>query len=148
METTGTAQSANIGKSVVIKGEISGTEDLFLDGKMEGSIQLEGHRLTIGPNGEVRANITAGAVIVAGKLHGNIRAADRAELKKTAVVTGDLATRRVVIEDGAYLKGSLEITREAPKVVATDAQDQGKSSGAGSGSPAPPAAAQGVTKTA
>jgi cytoskeletal protein CcmA (bactofilin family) len=106
---------AHIGKSVIVKGELSGSEDLYLDGEVEGSIELRGHNLIIGPNGRVRANIHARDVIVQGKLDGNIQASERVELKKSAIVIGDVFTQRIVIEDGAYFKGGIDIQREPAK---------------------------------
>ncbi|HZH49785.1 MAG TPA: polymer-forming cytoskeletal protein, partial [Nitrospira sp.] len=85
---------ANIGKSVVIKGELSGSEDLYLDGQVEGSIEMAGNRLTIGPNGKVKANVTARSAVVQGRLEGNVRASDRVDLKQSAIVLGDIATQR------------------------------------------------------
>ncbi|MGH9643333.1 MAG: bactofilin family protein, partial [Terriglobales bacterium] len=105
---------AHIGKSVVIKGELSGSEDLYLDGEVEGTIELRGNSLTIGPNGRIRANTQAKDIVVHGKVNGNMKA-DRIELKKSALVTGDLATQRVVIEDGAFFKGGIDIQREPAK---------------------------------
>ena len=104
-----------IGKSVVIKGELSCGEDLYIDGQVEGTIDPKGNRLTIGPNGRVKANVTACAVVVQGKLEGNIQASDRVDLKQSAVVTGDIATQRISIDEGAYFKGSVNIQKEAPK---------------------------------
>lgn len=118
METPKTAEFAHIGKSVVIKGELSGSEDLYVDGQVEGSIELSGNRLIIGPHGQVRANVNAKGVIVQGKLEGNIRASERAELTKSAVVVGDIATQRVAIEEGAYFKGKVDIQRETAKADA------------------------------
>ena len=106
---------AHIGKSVVIKGELSGSEDLYLDGEVEGSIELRDHSLTIGPNGHVRANINAKEVIVQGKVEGNITGTDRVELRKSAVQVGDIATQRIVIEDGAYFKGGIDIRKDKDK---------------------------------
>ncbi len=80
---------------------------------MEGIIDPKGNRLTIGPNGRVKANVTACAVVVHGKLEGNIQATDRGDLKQSAVVTGDIATQRIAIDEGAYFKGSLNILKEA-----------------------------------
>lgn len=110
------AEVAHIGKSVVVKGELSGSEDLYLDGEVEGSIELRGHSLTVGPNGRVRANIQARDVTVHGKVDGNVRGTDRVELKRSAVVAGDIMTQRVVIEDGAFFKGGIDIQREGAKV--------------------------------
>jgi cytoskeletal protein CcmA (bactofilin family) len=103
-----------IGQSVVIKGELSCGEDLYIDGQVEGTIDPKGNRLTIGPNGRVKANVIACAVVVQGKLEGNIQASDRVDLKQSAVVMGDIATHRISIDDGAYFKGSLNIQKEAP----------------------------------
>jgi cytoskeletal protein CcmA (bactofilin family) len=102
---------AHIGKSVVVKGELSGSEDLYLDGEVEGSIELRGNSLTVGPNGRVRANVHAKDVVVHGKVDGNIRGTERVELKKSAVLNGDIATQRIVIEDGAYFKGAIDIQK-------------------------------------
>jgi cytoskeletal protein CcmA (bactofilin family) len=103
---------ASIGKSVSIKGELSGSEDVYVDGQLEGKIDLGGNSLTVGPNGHVHANIVAKTVTVAGTLDGNIQASERTELRKTAVVNGDVQTRRIAIEEGAYFKGRLEILAE------------------------------------
>ena len=103
---------AHIGKSVVIKGELSGSEDLYLDGEVEGSIELHDHNLTIGPNGRVRANINAKAVVVQGKVDGSISGSERVELRKSGVLVGDIVTERIVIEDGAYFKGGIDIRKD------------------------------------
>lgn len=100
---------AHIGKSVVLKGEISGSEDLYLDGQVEGSVELRNHSLTIGPNGHVKANINAKEVVIQGKVDGNVAASERVELRKSAVLVGDIVTQRIVIEDGAYFKGGIDI---------------------------------------
>ncbi|MBI4458699.1 MAG: polymer-forming cytoskeletal protein [Acidobacteria bacterium] len=108
---------AHIGKSVLIKGELSGSEDLYVDGQVEGSIELREHNLTVGPNGRVQANVNAKEVVVNGTLKGNVRAVDRVEIRKSGSLVGDLVAARVVIEDGAYFKGSIDIQKgsEAPK---------------------------------
>jgi cytoskeletal protein CcmA (bactofilin family) len=103
-----------IGKSIVIKGELSCSEDLYIDGQVEGTINPKGSRLTVGPTGRVKANVTACAVVVQGKLEGNIQASDRVDLKQSAVVMGDIATQRISIAEGAYFKGSLNIQNEVP----------------------------------
>jgi cytoskeletal protein CcmA (bactofilin family) len=112
MDVPKSGEFAHIGKSVVIKGELSGSEDLYLDGQVEGSILLKGNNLTIGPNGQVKANVDAKGLTVQGKLEGNCQASDRIDLRKSAVVTGDITTKRISIEEGAYLKGKVEITRD------------------------------------
>ena len=105
---------ATIGKSVIVKGELSGSEDLYVDGEVEGSITLNGQSLTIGPNGRVRANIEARNLIVHGHVDGNVRASDRVDLRKSASLTGDIWTARVSIEDGAYFKGTIDIQKTEP----------------------------------
>ncbi|MDP9161378.1 MAG: polymer-forming cytoskeletal protein [Acidobacteriota bacterium] len=105
---------ARVGRSVVIKGDLSGSEDLVVDGKVEGSIELPGNSLTIGPNGQVSANVNAKTVVVHGKIDGNIRSSDRTELRKSAVAAGDIFTQRISIEDGAYFRGRVEIQKAAP----------------------------------
>jgi cytoskeletal protein CcmA (bactofilin family) len=111
---------ATIGKSVVVKGELSGSEDLIVDGEVEGSITLRGQSLTIGPNGRVRANIEARNVIVHGRVDGDIHASERVELRKSASLSGDITTARISIEDGAFFKGGIDIqkTEPAPKIEA------------------------------
>src|SRR5215475_11045811 len=113
MSTAASGDFAHIGKSVNIKGEVSGSEDIYVDGQVEGSIQLGGNSLTVGPNGRVRANVTAKNVTVGGALDGNIQASERTELRKSAVVNGDVQTKRIAIEEGAYFKGKLEILAES-----------------------------------
>ena len=120
METPKAADTASgemtlIGKSIVIKGELSCGEDLYIDGQVEGTIDPKGNRLTIGPNGRVKANVTARVVVVQGKLEGNIQASDRVDLKQSAVVMGDIATQRISIDEGVYFKGSVNIQKERPK---------------------------------
>ena len=117
MEVPKTGEFAHIGKSVFIKGELSGSEDLYLDGQVEGSIALKNHSLTVGPNGQVKASVEAKGIVVQGKLEGNVQASDRVELRKSAVVTGDIATQRISIEEGAYLKGKVDIQGKADKAA-------------------------------
>src|ERR1700688_2010177 len=109
------ADLAQIGKSVIIKGELSGSEDLYVDGQVEGTIALKGNSLTVGPNGQVKASVDAKGVVVQGKLDGNIQASDRVDLRKSAIVTGDISAQRISIEEGAYLKGKVEIHRSDAK---------------------------------
>jgi cytoskeletal protein CcmA (bactofilin family) len=111
------ANLAQIGKSVVIKGELSGSEDLYVDGHVEGSISLKNFSLTVGPNGQIKAAVEAKAVVVQGKLEGNLLASDRVELRKSAIVTGDIATQRISIEEGAYLRGKVDIQGKADKAA-------------------------------
>lgn len=109
------AEIAHIGKSVLIKGELSGSEDLYFDGEVEGSIDLGGQSLTIGPNGRIRAQVRAKEIVVHGKVDGNLSGTEKVELKRSAVMVGDVVTKRVVVEDGAFFKGKIEIQREAAK---------------------------------
>jgi len=111
--------AAIIGKSVVLKGQIYGREDLTIDGEVEGTVELQEHRLTIGPNGKVVATIKAREIVVLGTVHGNVEAREKIDIRKEAKVVGDIRTARIVIEDGAYFKGSIDIARaEAPKPAA------------------------------
>ncbi len=126
MEPSRTAENfrsdvAHIGKSVLVKGELSGSEDLYLDGEVEGSIDLADHNLTIGPHGRVRANVKARDVIVHGKVDGNIHGTERVELKRSAVLVGDISTQRIVIEDGAFFKGAIDIKKDAKPAAKADA---------------------------
>jgi len=112
---TARGETTLIGTSIVIKGELSCGEDLYVDDQVEGLIDPKGNRLTVGPNGRVKANVNASAVVVQGKLEGNIRASDRVDLKQSAVVTGDIAAQRISIDEGEYFKGRVNIKREALK---------------------------------
>jgi cytoskeletal protein CcmA (bactofilin family) len=111
------ANLAQIGKSVVIKGELSGSEDLYVDGQVEGTIALKNYSLTVGPNGQIKASIEAKGIVVQGKLEGNVHASDRVDLRKSAVVAGDIVTQRISIEEGAYLKGKVDIQGKAEKAA-------------------------------
>ncbi len=111
------ADLAQIGKSVVIKGELSGSEDLYVDGQVEGSISLKNNSLTVGPHGQVKASVEAKGIVVQGKLEGNVTASDRVELRKSAIVSGDITTQRISIEEGAYLKGKVDIQGKADKAA-------------------------------
>jgi cytoskeletal protein CcmA (bactofilin family) len=106
--------TAFLGATLTIKGEITSEEDLQIDGKVWGPISLQGRRLTVGRTAELNSNVTAGEVIVHGKLTGNISARDRVEIKKDGSVIGDITTTRVSIEDGADFKGRMEIDRAKP----------------------------------
>jgi len=108
---------AQIGKSVVIKGELSGSEDLYVDGQVEGSISLKNFSLTVGPNGQVKASVEAKMLVVQGKLEGNVVVSDRVELRKSAIITGDITTQRISIEEGAYLRGKVDIQGKADKAA-------------------------------
>lgn len=109
--TTSGGATARLGASLHIKGEITGNEDLQIDGSVEGLVQLEDRKLTVGASARVTADIIAREVIVYGNVKGNLRARDRIEIKKDGSVVGDLTTARIMIEDGAYFKGSIEIDK-------------------------------------
>jgi cytoskeletal protein CcmA (bactofilin family) len=95
----------------VIKGDISGSESLFIDGKVEGTINLPGNRVTIGRNGQVAANITSREIVVLGKVRGNITAQDRVDIRSEGALTGDVTAARISIEDGAFFKGGIDIRK-------------------------------------
>jgi cytoskeletal protein CcmA (bactofilin family) len=138
---------AIIGKSVMIKGQIFSREDLTIDGEIDGSVELHEHRLTVGPNGKLQAGVKAREVVVLGTIHGNVEASDKIDIRKDAKLVGDIKTARIVIEDGAYFKGSIDIARpEASKPPAPPAQSKAASAAtpsAHASSPAPAAATAG-----
>lgn len=105
------AEQATIGKSLVIKGEVTGSESLYIDGRVEGSINLAGNRVTVGRNGVVAANITAREIVVQGKVRGNMTASDRVDIRNEGSLTGDVVAQRISIEDGAYFKGGIDIRK-------------------------------------
>jgi cytoskeletal protein CcmA (bactofilin family) len=110
-----TGDQATIGKGLVIKGEISGSESLFIDGKVEGTINLPGNRVTVGRNGQVAANIVAREIVVLGKIRGNVVATDRVDIRSEGALTGDVAAARISIEDGAFFKGGIDIRKPEGK---------------------------------
>jgi len=105
------ADQATIGKSLVVKGEVTGSESLYIDGKVEGAINLPGNRVTIGRNGQVSANITAREIVVLGKVRGNMTASDRVDIRSEGSLTGDVTAQRISIEDGAFFKGGIDIRK-------------------------------------
>lgn len=109
--STASSGTARLGGSLHVKGEITGNEDLHIDGSVEGLVQLEDRKLTVGASAKVTADIIAREVVVYGNVKGNLRARDRIEIKKDGSVVGDLTTARIMIEDGAYFKGSIEIDK-------------------------------------
>lgn len=108
-------EQATIGKSLVIKGEVSGSESLYIDGRVEGSINLPGNRVTIGRNGVVAANVVAREIVVIGKLKGNLNASDRVDIRNEGSLTGDVVAQRISIEDGAFFKGGIDIRKPGQK---------------------------------
>jgi cytoskeletal protein CcmA (bactofilin family) len=119
-------EQATIGRTLVIKGEISGAEALYIDGRIEGKISLPDNRVTIGRNGSVQANITAREVVVMGKVSGNIDCSDRVDIRSEGSVTGDVSTVRISVEDGAVLKGGIQV-RSGEHKQQNQAQSQPKS---------------------
>jgi len=111
MPTPATGEQATIGKSLVIKGEVSGSESLYIDGKVEGSISLPGNRVTVGRNGQVAASISAREIVVLGKVRGNVSASDRVDIRSEGSLTGDVTAQRISIEDGAFFKGGIDIKK-------------------------------------
>jgi cytoskeletal protein CcmA (bactofilin family) len=104
-------EQATIGKSLVVKGELSGSESLYVDGKVEGAINLPGNRVTVGRNGQVAANIMAREIVVLGKVRGNCQASDRVDIRSEGSLTGDVVAARISIEDGAFFKGGIDIRK-------------------------------------
>jgi cytoskeletal protein CcmA (bactofilin family) len=101
----------DLGTSVIIKGELSGSEDLTLCGQMEGSVRLPDHTLTIGPSADIKAEIFAKAVVILGAVTGPVTAAEKVDIRATGSVTGDIASPRLAIADGAHLCGKVEMNR-------------------------------------
>jgi cytoskeletal protein CcmA (bactofilin family) len=116
-----TRGSASIGKAVKINGQIFSKEDLYVDGDVEGTIELAENKLTIGPSGRVQAGIKAREVVVLGAIQGNVEAMDRLDIRKDAKLVGDIKTARIIIEDGAYFKGSIDIVKQDAKKSAPPA---------------------------
>ena len=114
---------ATIGKGLMVKGEITGSESLFIDGKVEGAINLPGNRVTVGRNGQVAASISAREIVVLGKIRGNVTASDRVDIRSEGALTGDVSAARISIEDGAFFKGGIDIRKpEAKAAAGTTAQ--------------------------
>jgi cytoskeletal protein CcmA (bactofilin family) len=115
----------NIGKSVVIKGELNGSEDLTIEGHVEGTIQLKDNVLTIGPNGKIKAQIFAKSVIVLGEVTGNVTASDKVDIRDNGSVDGDLIAPRVAIAEGAHFRGSVDMQRKAGQNVSASQPAKG-----------------------
>ncbi len=121
-------EQATIGRSLVIKGEVIGSESLYIDGRIEGKISLPDNRVTIGRNGTVQANINAREVVVMGKVTGNIECTDRVDIRSECVVTGDVSTMRISVEDGAVLKGGIEVRSGEQKQNKSQSKENSKTS--------------------
>jgi cytoskeletal protein CcmA (bactofilin family) len=116
----------NIGKSVVIKGELSGSEDLTIEGHVEGRIDLKGNVLTIGPNGKIKAEVFAKAVVVLGEVTGNVTASEKVDIRDNGSVDGDIASPRVAIAEGAHFRGSVDMQRAGAAKPQQNQQNQQK----------------------
>jgi len=116
----GAASQARIGKSLVIKGEITGSESVYIDGKVEGAINLPANRVTVGPEGEVSANVLAREVVVQGKVNGNVTVSDRVEVRSEGTLIGDVVAERINVADGAFFKGKIDIRRPGQRTEATN----------------------------
>src|ERR1700688_1479129 len=119
-------EQATIGRTLVIKGEVSGSEALYIDGRIEGKISLPDNRVTIGRNGSVQANITAREVVVMGKVSGNIECSDRVDIRSEGSVHGDISTARISVEDGAGLKGGIQVRSEGKQKESQKSADAPK----------------------
>ena len=144
--STTTSDQATIGKSLVIKGEVTGSESLYIDGRVEGSINLSGNRVTIGRNGVVAANISAREIVVLGKVRGNLTASDRVDIRSDGSLTGDVVAARISIEDGAFFKGGIDIrkagTAGAGAGAKTDSKPEEAAKSVSSTAPEPSLAAR------
>jgi cytoskeletal protein CcmA (bactofilin family) len=117
-QSAASGEQATIGKGLTIKGEINGSESLYIDGKVEGSVNLPGNRVTVGRNGQVAASITAREIVVLGKVRGNVTATDRVDIRAEGSLSGDVAAARISIEDGAFFKGGIDIRKPEGKAAA------------------------------
>jgi cytoskeletal protein CcmA (bactofilin family) len=129
----------NIGKSVVIKGELNGSEDLTIEGHVEGKIELKDHVLTIGPNGKIKAQVLAKSVIVLGEVNGNVTATEKVDIRDGGSVDGDIIAPRVAIAEGAHFRGTVDMQRKNAPVQA-QAQPAAKPAAAATSAPQPAAA--------
>ena len=119
---TSPIEQATIGRTVVIKGEVSGNESLYIDGRVEGSVTFKDHRVTVGRNGVVQANISAREVVIMGKVTGNVECSDRVDIRSEGTLNGDVVSARISVEDGAMLRGSVQLNpteqkQESPKAM-------------------------------
>src|SRR6201987_5618280 len=122
--TTTTADQATVGKSLVIKGEVTGSESLYIDGRVEGSINLSGNRVTVARNGVVAANINAREIVVLGKVRGNVTASDCVAIRSDGSLTGDVVAARISIEDGAFFKGGIDIRKGGQQSAKANGEDK------------------------
>jgi len=130
---TSPIEQATIGRTLVIKGEVSGSESLYIDGKIEGTLTFKDHRVTVGRNGVVQANISAREVVIMGKVTGNVECSDRVDIRSEGSLTGDVVSSRISVEDGAMLRGSVQLTPGAEKKDSSSKHEAPKTFGAAAG---------------
>jgi len=134
LDTTAEQETGWLGSSLQVKGEITGTEDLLIDGEVEGRIHLDERKLTVGAAAKVTADVDAGDVVVYGYLKGNVRAKGRVEIKKDGAIIGNLTTAQIMIEDGAGFKGTIEIDRSVAVAEQAEKNVASRAAAAGAGS--------------
>ena len=139
----GLERAVNIGKSVVIKGELNGSEDLTIEGQVEGKIELRQNVLTIGSNGKIKAQVFAKSVIILGEVTGNVTATDKVDIRDNGSVDGDIAAPRVAIAEGAHFRGSIDMQRGTAKTAAADTKAEQKAPGGAASTAQPTPAAAG-----
>ena len=137
----------NIGKSVVIKGELSGSEDLTIEGQVEGKIELRQNVLTIGPNGKIKAQVAAKSVVVQGEVMGNITASEKVDIRDSGSVDGDISAPKIAIAEGAHFKGSIDMQRGGGAAVAKAPEPKAEPRQAPPTAPVPPTSTGGAAGT-
>ena len=128
---TSPIEQATIGRTVVIKGEVSGNESLYIDGRVEGSVTFKDHRVTVGRNGVVQANISAREVVIMGKVTGNVECSDRVDIRSEGTLNGDVVSARISVEDGAMLRGSVQLNPSEQKQDKSHDMPKALAAGAG-----------------
>ena len=126
VKSTSPMDQANIGRSLVIKGDVTGAESLFIDGRVEGTIHFPENRVTIGRNGNVTASIVAKEVVIMGKVQGNVECSDRLDIRNEGLLSGDVITHRISVEEGAILKGGVEVRHSEKKEQPAQNQQHGQ----------------------
>ncbi|HEV8337775.1 MAG TPA: polymer-forming cytoskeletal protein [Candidatus Polarisedimenticolia bacterium] len=122
LPSSSSSRLVNIGQTIFIKGELTGTEDLTIEGRVEGKIELKDHNLTIGPNGKIKADVYAKSIVITGEVLGNAFASERVEITNSGVLKGDITSPRIVIADGAQFKGSVDMDKGAANRESRPAQ--------------------------
>lgn len=135
----------NIGPSIFIKGELSGDEDLTIEGRVEGKIELKSHNLTIGPKGKINAQVYANAVTIKGEVNGNVFAKERVEIAESGRLNGDITSPRIVIADGAHFRGAVDMSKESAGRERERPQASGAGAFAGAGAAEPAGAFKGAS---